>query len=185
MELYVAGGRHGTLQTWQQTGVSSVHISSRYILQHSLKRTVNITRFIIINTIHGYPLLCSTVTAHLTTPHPFRVDSPSFPYFDNRFTATKLRFSWNPFLANLQQSYSSRSRFKVKCLKRHLKVTFQTRDIFLGFFFSRLLLYFYIQGVREKVAVRLQMVLEVMSTCVCRGLSPFNFIRKHSLQICS
>jgi len=40
-----------------------------------------------------------------------------------------------------------------------------------------------IQGVR-KVAVHLQEVLEVMFTIVCTGLNPFNFIRKHFLQIC-
>jgi hypothetical protein len=33
-------------------------------------------------------------------------------------------------------------------------------------------------------AVHLQKVLEVMSTSVYTGLNPFNFIRKHSLQIC-
>ena len=66
---------------------------------------MNITRFIITNIIHGYPLLCSTVTAGFTTPHLFRVDSPSFSYFAKRFTKTKLRFPWNRFLANLQQSF--------------------------------------------------------------------------------
>jgi hypothetical protein len=40
-----------------------------------------------------------------------------------------------------------------------------------------------IQCVR-KVAVHLQKVLEVMSTSVYTGLNPFNFIRKHFLQIC-
>jgi hypothetical protein len=37
--------------------------------------------------------------------------------------------------------------------------------------------------VRE-VAVHLQKLLEVMSTSVYTGLNPFNFIRKHFLQIC-
>ena len=36
----------------------------------------------------------------------------------------------------------------------------------------------------RKVAVRLQKLLEVMSTSVYTGLNPFNFIRKHFLQIC-
>jgi hypothetical protein len=36
----------------------------------------------------------------------------------------------------------------------------------------------------RKVAVHLQNVLEVMSTSVYTGLNPFNFIRKHFLQIC-
>jgi len=36
---------------------------------------------IIINTIDGYPFLCSTFTAHLTTPHLFRVDRPKFSVF--------------------------------------------------------------------------------------------------------
>jgi hypothetical protein len=40
-----------------------------------------------------------------------------------------------------------------------------------------------VQCVR-KVAVHLQKVLEVMSTSVYTGLNPFNFIRKHFLQIC-
>jgi hypothetical protein len=40
-----------------------------------------------------------------------------------------------------------------------------------------------IQCVR-KVAVHLQKVLEVMSTSICTGLNPFNFIHKHFLQIC-
>jgi hypothetical protein len=40
-----------------------------------------------------------------------------------------------------------------------------------------------IQCVR-KVAVHLQKVLEVMSNSVHTGLNPFNFIRKHFLQIC-
>jgi hypothetical protein len=42
---------------------------------------------------------------------------------------------------------------------------------------------FYVQCVRT-VAVHLQKVLEVMSTSVCTGLNPFNFIRRHFLQIC-
>jgi hypothetical protein len=40
-----------------------------------------------------------------------------------------------------------------------------------------------VQCVR-KVAVHLQKLLEVMSTSVYTGLNPFNFIRKHFLQIC-
>jgi hypothetical protein len=40
-----------------------------------------------------------------------------------------------------------------------------------------------IQCIR-KVAVHLQKVLEVMSTSVDTRLNPFNFIRKHFLQIC-
>jgi hypothetical protein len=40
-----------------------------------------------------------------------------------------------------------------------------------------------IQCVR-KVAVHLQKLLKVMSTSVYTGLNPFNFIRKHFLQIC-
>jgi hypothetical protein len=40
-----------------------------------------------------------------------------------------------------------------------------------------------LQSVR-KVAVHLQKLLEVMSTSVYTGLNPFNFIRKHFLQIC-
>jgi hypothetical protein len=40
-----------------------------------------------------------------------------------------------------------------------------------------------IQCVR-KVAVHLQKVLEVMSASDDTGLKPFNFIRKHFLQIC-
>jgi hypothetical protein len=36
----------------------------------------------------------------------------------------------------------------------------------------------------QKVAVHLQKLLEVMSTCVYTGLNPVNFIRKHFLQIC-
>jgi hypothetical protein len=36
----------------------------------------------------------------------------------------------------------------------------------------------------RKVAMHLQKVLEVMSTSVRTGLNPFNFIRKHFLQIC-
>jgi hypothetical protein len=40
-----------------------------------------------------------------------------------------------------------------------------------------------IQCVR-KVAVHLQKVVEVMYTSVYTGLNPFNFIRKHFLQIC-
>jgi hypothetical protein len=40
-----------------------------------------------------------------------------------------------------------------------------------------------IQCVR-KVAVHLQKVLELMSTSICTDLNPFNFIRKHFLQIC-
>jgi hypothetical protein len=40
-----------------------------------------------------------------------------------------------------------------------------------------------IQCVR-KVAVRLQKLLEVMSTNVYTGLNPFNFIRKHFQQMC-
>ena len=43
--------------------------------------------------------------------------------------------------------------------------------------------YIYIQCLR-KVAVHLQMVLEVMSTSVYTGLNTFNFILKHFLQIC-
>jgi len=39
-----------------------------------------------------------------------------------------------------------------------------------------------IQCVR-KVAAHLQKVLEVMSTSIYTGLNPFNFIRKHFLQI--
>jgi hypothetical protein len=35
-----------------------------------------------------------------------------------------------------------------------------------------------------KVAVHLYKVLEVMSTSVYTDLNPFNFIRKHFLQIC-
>jgi hypothetical protein len=44
-------------------------------------------------------------------------------------------------------------------------------------------LHFNIQYVR-KVAVHLQKVMEVMSTSVYTSMSPFNFIRKHLLQIC-
>jgi hypothetical protein len=44
-------------------------------------------------------------------------------------------------------------------------------------------LFCFIQCVR-KVAVHLYKVLEVMSTSVYTGLNPFNFIRKHFLQIC-
>ena len=40
------------------------------------------------------------------------------------------------------------------------------------------------EGEVRKVAVHLKKVLEVMSTSVCTGLNPFNFIRKHFLQIC-
>jgi hypothetical protein len=40
-----------------------------------------------------------------------------------------------------------------------------------------------IQCVR-KVAVHLQKMLEVMSTSFYTSLNPFNFIRKHFLQIC-
>jgi hypothetical protein len=36
----------------------------------------------------------------------------------------------------------------------------------------------------QKVAVRLLKVLEVMSTRIYTGQNPFNFIRKHFLQIC-
>ena len=36
----------------------------------------------------------------------------------------------------------------------------------------------------QKVAARLQKLLEVMSTSVYTDLNPFNFIRKHFLQIC-
>jgi hypothetical protein len=36
----------------------------------------------------------------------------------------------------------------------------------------------------RKVAVHLQTVVEVMSTSFYIGLKPFNFIRKHFLQIC-
>jgi hypothetical protein len=36
----------------------------------------------------------------------------------------------------------------------------------------------------RKVAVHLKKVLEVMSTSVYTGLNPFNFTRKHFLQIC-
>jgi hypothetical protein len=36
----------------------------------------------------------------------------------------------------------------------------------------------------QKVTVHLQKVLEVMSMSVYIGLNPFNFIRKHFLQIC-
>ena len=39
-------------------------------------------------------------------------------------------------------------------------------------------------GEVRKVAVNLIKVLQVMSTGVCTGLIPFNFIRKHFLQIC-
>jgi hypothetical protein len=144
MELYVAAGRHSTLQTWQQTGIISALISSWYIHISALSWTYcECNQIIIINTIHGYPFLCSTVTPHLTTPHLFRVDRPISPYFAKRFTETELRFSWNPFLANLQQSYSLRRLFKVKCLKRQLKLTFQKREVCLGrFLWSRLSLYF-------------------------------------------
>jgi hypothetical protein len=41
----------------------------------------------------------------------------------------------------------------------------------------------FIQCVLE-VAVHLHKVLEVMITSVYTGLNPFNFIRKHILQIC-
>jgi hypothetical protein len=36
----------------------------------------------------------------------------------------------------------------------------------------------------QKFSVRLQKVLEVISTSVSTGLNPFNFIQKHFLQIC-
>jgi hypothetical protein len=36
----------------------------------------------------------------------------------------------------------------------------------------------------QTVAVRLQKVLEVISTSVDTGLNPFNFVHKHFLQIC-
>jgi hypothetical protein len=46
-----------------------------------------------------------------------------------------------------------------------------------------LFVYIYIQCFL-KVAVRIQKVLEVVSTSVYTGLNPFNFIRKRFLQIC-
>jgi hypothetical protein len=36
----------------------------------------------------------------------------------------------------------------------------------------------------QKVALHLQKVLEAMSMSIYTGLNPFNFIRKHFLQIC-
>jgi hypothetical protein len=41
-----------------------------------------------------------------------------------------------------------------------------------------------VKGCVRKIAVHLQKLLEVMLTSVCTGLNPFNFIRKHFLQIC-
>jgi hypothetical protein len=38
--------------------------------------------------------------------------------------------------------------------------------------------------VRSESRCALIKMLEVMSTSVCTGLNPFNFIRKHFLQIC-
>jgi hypothetical protein len=45
-------------------------------------------------------------------------------------------------------------------------------------------IYIYYTVRSEKVAVHLQKVLEVMSTGFYTGLKPFNFFRKHFLQIC-
>jgi hypothetical protein len=42
----------------------------------------------------------------------------------------------------------------------------------------------YVMQCVRKVAVHLYKVLEVMSTSFYTGLSQFNFIRKHFLQIC-
>jgi hypothetical protein len=41
----------------------------------------------------------------------------------------------------------------------------------------------YVNQCVRKMAVHLQVLLEVMSTSAYKGLNPFNFIRKHFLQI--
>jgi hypothetical protein len=52
--------------------------------------------------------------------------------------------------------------------------------------FLSLVLYGFVRDIQcvRKVAVHLQQMLEAMSTSVFTGLNPFNFIRKHFLQIC-